>query len=157
MNKYKGVTHVKKTGKYRAYLSNRGVSTHLGVFDTDIDAAKFRDEYIERKGLPCFKNFKDGKQIKRTITGLIKGQEKVMTAEDLARLADVGQGRVAYLMKLGFEDQGLIDEVYKPDKHWELIENYLYKVKGTLRNVRMDSIIDRWQREELEAYEGIAH
>jgi len=40
---YKGVSHYKRTGRWRAYLTTDGVHRHLGYFDTAEDAARAYD------------------------------------------------------------------------------------------------------------------
>lgn len=43
--------------KWRAAIDHKGRNTHLGVFDTELAAAKYRDEYIKLNGLPHKLNF----------------------------------------------------------------------------------------------------
>ncbi len=50
-NGFKGVSLVKKTNKYKAYIRYRGVLIHLGMFDTANDAAlAYNEKAVELYG-----------------------------------------------------------------------------------------------------------
>ena len=62
-SKYKGVTYDKTTGKWRASINHNGKHYHLGLFDTEIEAAQAYDEKAgELFGQYAYLNFPEEDQ-----------------------------------------------------------------------------------------------
>ncbi|QPL10865.1 HNH endonuclease [Pectobacterium phage Possum] len=53
-SQYVGVSRSKRTGNWQASIKHDGKSVHLGYFNSEIEAAKARDNYIHINGLKNF-------------------------------------------------------------------------------------------------------
>lgn len=54
---YIGVSHHKKRNEYRVNISIDGKNRQIGIFETAIEAAEYRDNYIKKNNLPHTLNF----------------------------------------------------------------------------------------------------